>query len=93
MIWLTHREQSENREANQESQEILDELFLRLITRDYLDLLSKNAITYTNIEIFRNLYLFSIVQIKGAQYDFITLRQFIVIFMSKKYNITAIIIV
>ncbi|XP_038074929.1 exportin-5-like isoform X2 [Patiria miniata] len=33
-------EESESREANQESQEIIDEMFLRLITRDYLDLLS-----------------------------------------------------
>ncbi|XP_022088684.1 exportin-5-like isoform X3 [Acanthaster planci] len=33
-------EDSETRESNQESQEIIDEMFLRLITRDYLDLLS-----------------------------------------------------
>ncbi|XP_071797679.1 exportin-5-like [Asterias amurensis] len=33
-------ESSESGEANQESQEILDEMFLRLITRDYLDLLA-----------------------------------------------------
>ena len=38
---LQYSESSESGEANQESQEILDEMFLRLITRDYLDLLGK----------------------------------------------------